>query len=129
MLVCTALLNCAYQEGAPFGNGGWAWAFRIAPSSEAFPMFPALVSRVKLDSRAGIGNVLTTLLGPSRPAQMAWFWVLVNHLMNFTAPAAFLAFLGMPMPSGLATLAPAPLSPGVGTYSVWFTTEDEDATL
>ena len=35
MLVCTALLNCAYQGGAPFGKGALAWALSMAASSEA----------------------------------------------------------------------------------------------
>ena len=53
----------------------------------------------------------------------------VNHLMNFTAPATFLAVFGMPMPSGLATFWPTPVAPGVGMYSVSFTTLDDDGTL
>ena len=88
-----------------------------------------MTSRPKLDSRAGSGNVLTTFFGPCSPAQVAWFWVSVNHLMNFTAPATFLAVFGMPMPSGLATFLPTPVAPGVGMYWVWFTTLDERGTL
>ena len=88
-----------------------------------------MTSRLKLDSRAGSGNVLTTFFGPWSPAQVAWFSVLVNHLMNFTAPATFLAVFGIPMPSGLATFLPTPVAPGVGMYSVWFTTLDDEGTL
>jgi energy-coupling factor transporter ATP-binding protein EcfA2 len=53
----------------------------------------------------------------------------VDHWMNFTAPATFLAVFGMPMPSGLATFLPTPAEPGVGMYSVWFTTLDDHGTL
>src|ERR1700691_3190945 len=129
MWVGTAALNCTYQDGAPFGNGACACAPRIADSCEAWPMLPALTSSWKLDSRAGSGNVLTTSLEPLSPAQVAWFSVLVNHLMNSTAPATFLAVLGMPMPSGLATAKPGPAAPGVETYSVWFTTLEDAGTL
>ena len=73
--------------------------------------------------------MLTTSFGPCNPAQRAWFSVSVNQLMNFTAPATFFAVFGMPMPSGLATLRPTPVAPGVGMYSVWFTTLDDDGTL
>src|SRR5580693_10426942 len=129
MFVCTAELNCTYQDGAPFGNGAFACARRMAASSDACAISPALVRSAKLDSRAGSGNVLTTSLGPFSPAQMAWFSVFVNHLMNATAPGTFFAVFGMPMPSGLATLKPAPVAPGVGTYSVWFTTLEDAGTL
>src|SRR5947207_191506 len=99
MLVCTVALNCTYQGGAPFGNGACAYALTLAASCEAPLLFPWLISRLKLDSRSGSGKVLTTFFGPLSPAQVAWCWVSVNHLMNFTAPAAFLAVFGMPMPS------------------------------
>src|SRR5580700_2450639 len=101
----------------------------MAASSEAWPMSPALASNPKLDRRAVIGNVLTTSFDPFSPAQIAWFWVLVNHLMNLTAPATFFALRGMPMPSGLATFMPAAVEPGVGSYAVWLTTLDDDGTL
>jgi hypothetical protein len=74
-------------------------------------MLPALASNPKLDSRSGSGKVLTTSFDPFSPAQMAWFCVLVNHLMNLTAPATFLALRGIPIPSGLATFSPTPLAP------------------
>src|SRR5580698_3282378 len=99
MLVCTAALNCTYHGGAPFGNGGCAWALRMASSCDA-----------------------------CSPAQRAWFSVSANQLMNFTAPATFFAVFGIPMPSGLATLPPTPLPPGVGMYPVSFTTLDDDGT-
>src|SRR5580658_1765114 len=129
MLVCTDALNCTYHGGAPFGNGAWACAWRMVESCPAWAMLPALSIKVKLDSLAGSGNVLTTLFAPCSPAQVAWFSVLVNHSMNFTAPATFLAVFGMPMPSGLATLWPTPVAPGVGMYSVSFTTLDVEGTL
>src|ERR1700729_2185932 len=128
MLVCTEALNCTYHGGAPFGNGALACALRMVSSCDAWEMLPALTMRSKLDSLAGSGNVLTTSLAPCSPAQVPWFSVAVNHLMNFTAPATFLAVFGMPMPSGLATFPPTPLAPGVGMYSVSFTTLDVDGT-
>src|SRR5580698_6433564 len=129
MLVCTDALNCTYQGGAPFGNGAWACALRMADSWDACSMLPALIIRVKLARLAGSGNVLTTSFGPFSPAQVAWFCALVNHWMNFTAPATFLAVFGIPMPSGLATFGPTPVAPGVGMYSVWFTTLEDAGTL
>src|SRR5580704_5712588 len=95
----------------------------------AWAMSPALTIKPKLDSLAGSGNVLTTSFAPCSPAQVAWFSVLVNHWMNFTAPATFLAVFGMPMPSGLATFWPTPVAPGVGMYSVSLTTLDDEGTL
>src|SRR5580698_6416796 len=128
MLVCTAALNCTDHGGAPFGNGAAACAFRMSASWDAWAMLPALIIRLKLDSLAGSGNVLTTFFDPFSPAQVAWSSVAVTHLMNFPAPATFLAVFGMPMPSGLATFPPTPVAPGVGMYSVSFTTLYVDGT-
>src|SRR5580692_3698402 len=128
-LVCTAALNCTYHGGAPFGNGACACALRMASSWDACSTSLALTIKSKLDSLAGSGNVLTTSFEPCSPAQRAWFSVSANQLMNFTAPATFFAVFGIPMPSGLATLPPTPLPPGVGMYPVSFTTLDDDGTL
>ncbi len=125
MLVYTALLNCEYQDGAPCGNGACACWRSSVSSSSACGTLPDLASSSRPDRRIGSGNPEMTLDGPSRPAQMAWFLASVNHLMNVAAAAGFLAVVGIPMPSGFATFGAAPVAPGVGTYSTWFTTLDE----
>src|SRR5215469_5346160 len=115
MLVYTALLNCAYQGGAPSGNGARACSRSRVASSEAWASLPDLASRSRLDRRAGRGKPSITSPGPFSPAHVAWLSVLVNHLMNLAAASGFLAAFGMPMPSGLAMFAPGPETPGVGT--------------
>ena len=67
MLVCTALLNCTYHGGAPFGNGAWACSRSSASSWAACGDLARLGQQVEAGQPLGSGNAQTTSFGPVQP--------------------------------------------------------------
>src|SRR5579875_506227 len=107
-LVYTALENAGYHGGAPAGKMAREWCSTREARVAAPGTLPDFTRSSRPPVLAGSGKPLMTPAAPWAPAKAAWLVASAYHLMKVTAALTFLAWAGIPMPSGLPRLGPGP---------------------